>query len=73
MDYARPLEQLSANDVALTGGKEADLGGALSHGSIVARQYGIPSVMGSCNAPKRIRDEQVISMDGTGAMVYLAK
>lgn len=57
---------------ALAGGLVADLGGALSHGSIVAREYGIPAVMGTGNATERIRDGQVITVDGTAGKVYLA-
>jgi pyruvate,water dikinase len=57
---------------ALVGGLVADLGGALSHGSIVAREYGIPAVMGTGNATERIRDGQVITVDGTAGKVYLA-
>jgi pyruvate,water dikinase len=56
---------------ALAGGLVADLGGALSHGSIVAREYGIPAVMGAGNATERIRDGQVITVDGTAGKVYL--
>ena len=56
---------------ALAGGLVADLGGALSHGSIVAREYGIPAVMGTGNATERIRDGQVIAVDGTAGKVYL--
>lgn len=57
---------------ALAGGLVADLGGALSHGSIVAREYGIPAVMGTGNATERIRDGQAITVDGTAGKVYLA-
>jgi phosphohistidine swiveling domain-containing protein len=57
---------------ALAGGVVTDLGGALSHGSIVAREYGIPAVMGTGNATERIRDGQVITVDGTEGRVYLA-
>jgi hypothetical protein len=32
-----------------------DIGGPLSHGSIVAREYGIPAVMGTGVATKRIQ------------------
>jgi phosphohistidine swiveling domain-containing protein len=57
---------------ALVGGLVTDLGGALSHGSIVAREYGIPAVMGTGNATERIRDGQVITVDATEGRVYLA-
>ena len=36
-------------------GLVTDLGGPLAHGSIVAREYGIPAVMGTGSATQRIR------------------
>ena len=41
-----------------------DIGGVLAHGSIVAREYGIPAVLGIADATKRIEDGQVITVDG---------
>jgi len=48
-----------------------DIGGPLSHGSIVAREYGIPAVMGTGVATKRIRDGQMITVDGNTGTVTL--
>ena len=48
-----------------------DIGGPLSHGSIVAREYGIPAVMGTGVATKRIQNGQVITVDGTKGEVIL--
>jgi pyruvate,water dikinase len=48
-----------------------DIGGPLSHGSIVAREYGIPAVMGTGVATKRIQSGQVITVDGTKGEVIL--
>jgi pyruvate,water dikinase len=56
---------------ALAGGLVADLGGSLSHGSIVAREYGIPAVMGTGNATEHIHDGQVITVNGGEGKVYL--
>jgi pyruvate,water dikinase len=50
-----------------------DIGGPLSHGSIVAREYGIPAVMGTGVATSRIRDEQTITVDGTAGTVTLVE
>ena len=55
----------------LTGGLVADLGGALSHGSLVAREYGIPAVMGTGVATRRIHSGQVITVDGGAGTVTL--
>ncbi len=50
-----------------------DVGGPLSHGSIVAREYGIPAVLGTGAATKRIRSGQVITVDGSTGVVTLSK
>jgi phosphohistidine swiveling domain-containing protein len=49
-----------------------DIGGPLSHGSIVAREYGIPAVMGTGVATKRIKSRQTITVDGSAGTVTLA-
>ncbi|MBN1372348.1 MAG: hypothetical protein JW987_10460 [Anaerolineaceae bacterium] len=48
-----------------------DIGGPLSHGSIVAREYGIPAVMGTGVATRRIQDGQIITVDGDNGLVVL--
>jgi rifampicin phosphotransferase len=48
-----------------------DIGGPLSHGSIVAREFGIPAVMGTGVATKRIQNEQMITVDGNEGTVTL--
>jgi phosphohistidine swiveling domain-containing protein len=50
-----------------------DIGGQLSHGSIVAREYGIPAVMGTGVATKRIHSGQTITVDGSTGEVVLHK
>ena len=50
-------------------GLVTDIGGVLAHGSIVAREYGIPAVMGTTVATTRIQDGQVITVDGTAGTV----
>jgi pyruvate,water dikinase len=50
-----------------------DIGGPLSHGSIVAREHGIPAVMGTGVATKRIRSGQIITVDGGAGTVTLAE
>lgn len=46
-----------------------DIGGILSHGSIVAREYGIPAVLGTGVATKRIHSGQIITVDGGKGVV----
>jgi phosphohistidine swiveling domain-containing protein len=48
-----------------------DIGGPLSHGSIVAREYGIPAVLGTESATKHISDGQQITVDGNKGLVTL--
>lgn len=48
-----------------------DVGGPLSHGSIVAREYGIPAVMGTGVATQRVRAGQIITVDGDAGTVEL--
>ncbi|MBN2389286.1 MAG: phosphoenolpyruvate synthase, partial [Anaerolineae bacterium] len=46
-----------------------DIGGPLSHGSIVAREYGIPAVLGTGSATRDIRSGQVITVNGSAGVV----
>jgi rifampicin phosphotransferase len=48
-----------------------DVGGPLSHSSIVAREYGIPAVLGTGVATRRICSEQNIRVDGDAGTVML--
>ncbi len=50
-----------------------DVGGPLSHGSIVAREYGIPAVLGTGAATKRIQSGEIITVDGSEGKVYLER
>jgi pyruvate,water dikinase len=50
-----------------------DIGGPLSHGSIVAREYGIPAVLGTGAATRRIQSGQVITVDGSAGVITLAR
>ena len=58
---------------AMASGIVTDIGGPMSHGSIVAREYGIPAVMGTGVATKRIRSGQMITVDGGEGIVILAE
>jgi phosphoenolpyruvate synthase/pyruvate phosphate dikinase len=48
-----------------------DIGGPLSHSSIVAREYGIPAVLGTGSATRRIKTGQIITVDGSVGKVIL--
>ena len=48
-----------------------DIGGPLSHSSIVAREYGIPAVLATGVGTRRIHDGQTITVDGGAGTVSL--
>ena len=49
-----------------------EMGGAMSHGAVVAREYGIPAVVGVANATTAIKSGQKITVDGGAGVVSLA-
>ncbi len=56
---------------AVAGAVVTDTGGLLSHCAVVAREYGIPAVVGTKVATARIEDGMVITVDGTRGVVSL--
>jgi pyruvate,water dikinase len=56
---------------AMAGAVVTDIGGPLSHGSIVAREYGIPAVLGTGAATRLIETGQVITVNGDAGQVIL--
>jgi rifampicin phosphotransferase len=54
---------------ALASGVVTDVGGPLSHSSIVAREYGVPAVLGTGDATRRIRSGQRVTVDGGSGVV----
>ena len=57
--------------LALAVGIVTDVGGPLSHSSIVAREYQIPAVLGTGVATERIHSGQHITVDGDGGSVTM--
>ena len=54
------------------GGLVMEMGGPISHGAVVAREYGIPAVVGVAGATERIQNGQMLRVDGsTGKIVLL--
>jgi pyruvate,water dikinase len=53
------------------GGIVAETGGQLSHTAIVAREYGLPAVVGIKQATRLIEDGQPITINGYSGQVYL--
>ena len=52
-------------------GVVTDMGSILAHASIVAREYGIPAVLGVGNGTTRIRHGQMLTIDGDAGNVLL--
>lgn len=52
-------------------GLVTDIGSITSHGSIVAREYGIPAVLGLGDISKRLVSGQVISIDGDSGTITI--
>jgi phosphohistidine swiveling domain-containing protein len=55
------------------GGLVMEMGGSNSHGAVVAREYGIPAVVGVPDATTRITSGQLITVDGAAGSVQLAE
>lgn len=49
----------------------SDIGGSMSHAAIVAREYGLPAVVGTGNATSRIKDGQRLRVDGGRGIVTI--
>lgn len=57
--------------LASAGGLIAEVGGRLSHGAIVAREYGIPAVMNIPHATELLKDGQRVRLDGKVGLVEI--
>ena len=50
-----------------------EVGGMMTHGSVVAREFGIPAVVGVHRATERLQDGQRIQLDGTKGSIAILK
>src|ERR1051325_6941393 len=48
-----------------------EVGGLMTHGAVIAREYGLPAVVGVQDATRRIRDGQKIRVHGTEGYIEL--
>jgi pyruvate,water dikinase len=48
-----------------------EVGGRMTHGAVIAREYGLPAVVGVEDATRRIQDGQRIRIDGTHGYVEI--
>jgi pyruvate,water dikinase len=49
-----------------------EMGGSNSHGAVVAREYGIPAVVGVSGATEQITSGMQVSVDGAAGVVRWA-
>jgi len=61
------------NVFPLLNGIITETGGLLSHGALLAREYGIPAVMGVPNATTRFSTGDAVRLDGTSGVVTPAQ
>jgi pyruvate,water dikinase len=52
-------------------GLVTEVGGLMTHGAVIAREYGLPAVVGVEQATRLIRDGQRIRVDGTTGYVEI--
>lgn len=50
-----------------------DEGGMTCHAAIVSRELGVPAVVGTKNATKKLKDGMLVTVDGERGIVYLGK
>ena len=52
-------------------GLVTEVGGLMTHGAVIAREYGIPAVVGVDHATRRIQDGQRIRVNGSDGYVEI--
>jgi pyruvate,water dikinase len=59
--------------LALCAGICSDYGGMLSHAATVAREYGIPAIVGSQNVTSKFKNGDIVRIDSSTATVRIVK
>ena len=54
-------------------GLVTEVGGLMTHGAVIAREYGLPAIVGVEHATKLIKDRQRIRVNGTDGFVEILK
>ena len=50
-----------------------DTGSPMAHASLVAREYGIPAVLGAGDATRRFREGELITVDGSAGAAFIVR
>lgn len=86
LNSASEMNQLQPGDILVThvvdpgwtvvfpiiSGMVVEIGGQLSHGMVVAREYGVPAVVAIPDATRRIREGQTVTVNGTTGRVEIS-
>ncbi len=59
--------------MGLVAGVITEVGGLLSHGAVIAREYGLPAVLNVPGATQIIKTGQVVEVDGTNGAVRILR
>ncbi len=57
--------------IVTVGSLVTEVGGRMTHGAVIAREYGLPAVVGVEHATRLIRDGQRIRVHGAGGYVEI--
>ncbi len=57
----------------LASGLITEIGSCLSHGVVVAREYGLPTIVNARNIMQAVNDGDLITMDGEKGTIYIKK
>ncbi len=55
----------------IAGGLVTEVGGLMTHGAVVAREYGLPAIVGVGQATTRLKDGQRVRLDGASGTITL--
>ncbi len=83
----KDLEKISTGDVLVTKMTNPDMvvsmqkstaiitdeGGMTAHAAIVSREMGIPAVVGTRDATSKLKDGQIVTVDGSSGKIYSGK
>ncbi|MDF1523959.1 MAG: PEP/pyruvate-binding domain-containing protein, partial [Trueperaceae bacterium] len=69
--WSRPPPRHPGRRFGIAAGLVTDAGGVLSHTAVIAREYGLPTVVGTRAGTRRIRDGMLLELDGDRGTVRI--
>lgn len=87
VDTLDDMDQIEPDDILITysidiswsvyfftlAGIVTEVGGIVSHGAVVAREYGIPTLCNAFNARSKFKTGQMVTLDASRGICYLAE